>query len=355
MTTSARPVSLTGIKPTGDPHLGNYIGAIQPAIALAAEYDAYYFIADYHALTSVRDPAELDRDTAAVAATWLAFGLDPESVAFYRQSDVPETFELTWILACMTAKGLMNRAHAYKAARAANEAAGNPDLDAGVNMGLFEYPVLMAADILIMGADVVPVGRDQVQHVEYARDIAERFNQAYGERYAFTLPAHRTAAEEAEHTLPGLDGRKMSKSYDNTIPLFAAPERLRALVRRMKTDSTPVEEPKDPDASSLFAIYRHVAGDADQRALRERMLAGGLGWGEMKDIVFEALDAVLAGPRERYEALMADRSQIDAVLAAGAERARERARPLLEAVRDAIGISARGAVPGQAGGGRRSA
>jgi len=339
MATSPRPVSLTGIKPTGIPHLGNYVGAIRPAIALTADYDAFYFIADYHALTTVRDPALLDEYSRSVAASWLACGLDPEAVTLYRQSDVPETFELQWVLSCLTSKGLMNRAHAYKAARDRNQDAGVEDLDAGVSMGLFNYPVLMAADILIMAADVVPVGRDQVQHVEYARDIAERFNLAYGERFALPLPEHVTADDRDQSTMPGLDGRKMSKSYDNTIPLFSDRAALRTLIRRMKTDSTPVEEPKNPDTSSLFAIYRQFAAPADQDALRARMLAGGMGWGHMKDVVFEQLDAVLAGPRERYEALMADREALDAILLTGAERARGRARGVLGSVRRAVGIA----------------
>lgn len=338
MATPARPVSLTGIKPTGVPHLGNYVGAIRPAVALTADYDAFYFIADYHALTTVRDPLLLDEYSRSVAAAWLACGLDPESVTLYRQSDVPETFELQWVLACVTSKGLMNRAHAYKAARDRNRDAGLEDLDAGIDMGLFNYPVLMAADILVMAADVVPVGRDQVQHVEYARDIAERFNGAYGAGFALPLPEHVTADDRGESTMPGLDGRKMSKSYDNTIPLFADRATLRRLVRRMKTDSTPVEEPKDPDSSALFAIYRQFADAPERDALRARMLAGGLGWGDMKDVVFEQLDAVLAGPRERYDALMADRAELDAILLAGAGRARVRARHVLGSVRTAIGI-----------------
>lgn len=338
MTASSRRVSLTGIKPTGVPHLGNYIGAIRPAIELAETYDAFYFIADYHALTTVRDPGQLDEYSRSVAASWLACGLDPQRVTLYRQSDVPETFELHWVLSCVTAKGLLNRAHAYKAARDRNRESGEPDLDAGVSMGLFEYPVLMAADILVMSADVVPVGRDQVQHVEYARDMAERFNLAYGARFALTLPEHVTSADQGEHTMPGLDGRKMSKSYDNTIPLFCDAGRLRTLVRRIKTDSTPVEDPKDPDSSSLFAVYRQFADDDEREAVRARLTAGGLGWGQMKDILFERLDAELAGPRARYDELMGDRGELDRIIAGGAERARERAARLVGSVRDAIGI-----------------
>ncbi|MEQ9092671.1 MAG: tryptophan--tRNA ligase, partial [Miltoncostaeaceae bacterium] len=338
--TAPRPVSLTGIKPTGIPHLGNYVGAIRPAIALADRYDAYYFIADYHALTTVRDPALMDEYTRSVAATWLACGLDPERVVFYRQSDVPETFELAWVFSCLTSKGLMNRAHAYKAAVDRNREAGEPDLDAGVSMGLFNDPVLMAADIVVMEADVVPVGRDQVQHVEYARDITERFNLAYGGRYALAVPAHSVDEAADAHTMPGLDGRKMSKSYDNTIPLFAPAKELEKLVKRLKTDSTPLEEPKDPDASNLFAIHRQFATDAQSADLRSRMLAGGIGWGHIKGELFQVLDGYLAGPRERYAALMDDRAGLDAVLAAGAERARVRARRVLDDVRRAVGIAA---------------
>lgn len=337
--TSARSVSLTGIKPTGIPHLGNYVGAIRPAIALAGEYDAYYFIADYHALTTVRDPALMDEYTRSVAAAWLACGLDAERAVFYRQSDVPETFELAWVFSCLTAKGLMNRAHAYKAAVDRNRESGEPDLDAGVSMGLFNYPVLMAADIVVMGADVVPVGRDQIQHVEIARDIAERFNQAYGARHALTVPRHVVDEAADAHTVPGLDGRKMSKSYGNTIPLFAPAKELEKLVKRLVTDSTPLEEPKDPDSSTLFLMHRQFASPERSADLRTRMLAGGIGWGHIKAELFEVLDAYLAGPRERYAALMEDRAALDGVLDAGAERARARARRVLGDVRRAIGIA----------------
>ncbi len=335
----ARRISLTGIKPTGIPHLGNYAGAIRPAVALAESYDAFYFIADYHALTSVRDPALLDEYSRSVAASWLACGLDPATVTLYRQSDVPETFELQWVLSCLTGKGLLNRAHAYKAARDRNRDAGLEDLDAGIDMGLFNYPVLMAADILVMSADVVPVGRDQVQHVEYARDIAQYFNSAYGDRFSLTIPEHVTSDDRDENTMPGLDGRKMSKSYDNTIPLFADATTLRKLVRRITTDSTPVDEPKDPDSSAVFAVYRQFAPADERERVRARLSAGGMGWGQMKDILFETLDAQLAGPRERYETLMADRGELETILAGGAERARERATTLVAAVRSAIGIA----------------
>jgi tryptophanyl-tRNA synthetase len=334
----SRPVSLTGIKPTGVPHLGNFVGAIRPAIALAQQYDAYYFIADSHALTTVRDHELLDDHSRSVSASWLACGLDPDATTFYRQSDCPQTFELAWVLACVTPKGLMNRAHAYKAARDKNLQAGLKDLDTGVNIGLYNYPVLMAADILIMQTDVVPVGKDQVQHVEYTRDIAERFNAIYGDRYALKLPRNVTSEQEDENALPGLDGRKMSKSYGNTIPLFCDRDELRRLVRRLRSDSTPIEAPKDPDSSTLFAIYAQFAGEDEQSEIRKRLLEGGFGWGEMKDALFERLDAILTEPRKRYNALLEDRKALDEILQHGAEKARARARATLHATRAAIGI-----------------
>lgn len=333
-----RPISLTGIKPTGVPHIGNYIGAIRPALELAKKYDAYYFVADYHAQTTITDPKLLDHYSRAVAASWLACGLNPETTTFYRQSDVPGAFELNWILACVTAKGLMNRAHAYKAARDKNREAEIEDLDAGINMGLYNYPILMAADILIMESDVVPVGKDQVQHVEYARDIAERFNQVYGKSYEFKLPRNLTSNDEDENALPGLDGRKMSKSYDNTIPLFCERAELHKLIKRLKTDSTPVEAPKDPDSSSLFAIYKQFARASDQMVIRERLVKGGLGWGEMKEILFEELDTLLAPRRERYNYLIHHRKALDEILHHGAEKARARASRVLSSARAAVGI-----------------
>lgn len=333
-----RPISFTGIKPTGVPHLGNYVGAIRPALDLAKNYEPIYFIADYHALTTIRDPEKLDYYSRAVASSWLAGGLDPQTTIFYRQSDVPETMELTWVLATVTAKGLMNRAHAYKAARDRNREAGVTDLDAGVNMGLFNYPILMAADILQFEADVVPVGKDQVQHVEYARDIAVTFNQLFGERFKIKLPKALTSEDEDSNAMPGLDGRKMSKSYDNTIPLFCTRAELRKLVRRMATDSTPVEAPKDPDTSSVFGVYRQFASAEDVEAIAAQLRAGGMGWGELKDVLFEQLDRTLAEPRERYNELMADRKQLDAILAVGNAQARERVSKFLHSVRRAIGI-----------------
>lgn len=338
MGSTARKVSLTGIKPTGEPHLGNYIGAILPALELAGRYDSVYFIADYHALTTIRDPALLRQYTRSVAATWLAAGLDPDRTTFYRQSDVPETFELTWVLSCVTAKGLMNRAHAYKAVRDRNRAAGRDDLDAGVNMGLFNYPVLMSVDILIMEADVVPVGRDQVQHVEYTADIAGAFNSVYGDQYKFKIPVPIVPQAGSAHTLPGTDGRKMSKSYGNTIPLFAAEADLRKAIKRIPTDSVAVEAPKDPDSSVVFTLLERF-GEPDIVAdARARLLAGGMGWGELKTQLIEAVNGRFAPLRDRYEGLMAPGSELNDLLADGADKARKQTRPVLERVRDAVGI-----------------
>ena len=329
---------MTGIKPTGEPHLGNYIGAIVPALDLANSYESVYFIADYHALTTIRDRALLRHYTRSVAATWLAAGLDPDSTIFYQQSDIPEIFELSWVLSCLTGKGLMNRAHAYKAARDRNREAGKEDLDAGVNMGLFNYPVLMSVDILINEADVVPVGRDQLQHVEYAADIAGAFNSVYGDRYKFKIPRPVVSQENSAHTLLGTDGRKMSKSYNNTIPLFAPEAELRKVIRRIPTDSVPVEAPKDPDSSVVFVLLERF-GEPDAVAdTRARLVAGGLGWGAVKAQLTEAVSSRFAPMRDRYDALMAAGSELDDLLAHGADKARKQTRPVLEQVRDAIGI-----------------
>ncbi|MGI9330863.1 MAG: tryptophan--tRNA ligase [Gammaproteobacteria bacterium] len=326
---------LTGITTTGTPHLGNYAGAIRPAIQASRRDDAhsFYFLADYHALVKNQDPAAVHQSTLEIAATWLALGLDPERVVFYRQSDVPEIPELTWILNSVTAKGLMNRAHAYKAAVQANEESGNKDPDKGVTMALFSYPVLMAADILIFNAHKVPVGRDQKQHVEMARDIAQRFNHVY--RELFVLPD--AVIDDNTAVLSGLDGRKMSKSYNNTIPLFAPSKRLRKLIMKIKTNSLEPGEPKDPDDSALFDIYRAFATPQETASLREEY-AKGIGWGDAKQALFEYLDALLQEPREEYERLLAKPDYLEEVLVAGAGKARDIARPLIADVRDAVGI-----------------
>jgi tryptophanyl-tRNA synthetase len=327
---------LTGIKPTGSPHVGNLLGAIRPALRLADEgLEAMYFIADYHALTTVHDAKELRTLTYEVAATWLAMGLDPNKTLFYRQSDVPEIFELAWIFSCFTSKGWMNKAHAYKAIVADKEAAGEADVDAGINMGIYSYPVLMAADIIAFDIDLVPVGKDQVQHVEIARDIAQRINSAYG-KDVLRLP--RAKLEENAAIVPGIDGRKMSKSYGNQIPLFAPPKQMKKVVNSIVTDSTPPETPKDPEASTIFQIYKAIASPDECNALAERYRAG-IGWGDAKKALLERLEVELAPARERYDALMADTQKVDALLAAGAVKARATARKTLDRVRAAIGIS----------------
>jgi tryptophanyl-tRNA synthetase len=333
----AQRVVLTGIKPTGIPHIGNWLGAIRPGLQLAerAETQAIYFIADYHALSSVHDAAELRHMTYDVAATWLALGLDPARVLIYRQSDIPEIFELTWILTCMTTKGWMNKAHAYKAAVQKNMEAGEADPDVGINIGLYTYPILMAADILLFDTNLVPVGRDQVQHIEIARDIALRVNHLYGP--VLTLP--EALVDDDVAVVPGLDGRKMSKSYGNVVPLFLSSKQLRQTINKIVTDSTPPEVPKDPESSSIFQMYRAVASPERARELAARYRTG-IGWGEAKAALFELLDAELGPARERYAALMADTQRIDAILEDGARRARTVARCTLDRVRAAIGVAA---------------
>ncbi len=329
---SSTTIALTGIKPTGSPTLGNYLGMIRPALALTERHRALYFIADYHALTTVHDGAELRRLTHELAATWLAVGLDPRTALLYRQSDVPEIFEVAWILSCFAPKGLLNRAHAYKAIVEANEEAGRAS-DHGVSMGLFNYPVLMAADILSFDADVVPVGLDQKQHVEIARDIADAVNATYGE----VLRRPEPLVDQTTQTIPGTDGRKMSKSYGNTLPLFADAKSLTKQVMRIVTDSRRPEEPKDPEGDTLFRLYRAVAPEPDVEALRQRYLAGGVGYGEVKEDLAARLVAEFEAPRERYEELAADRARVDAILADGARRARELATPVLARLRRAVG------------------
>lgn len=335
---SAKTRVLTGITTTGTPHLGNYVGAIRPAIAAsrADDVESFFFLADYHALIKCDDPARIARSRLEIAATWLAAGLDPERVVFYRQSDIPEITELTWLLTCVTAKGLMNRAHAYKAATDANQAIGQ-DPDAGVTMGLFCYPVLMAADILMFNAHKVPVGRDQVQHIEMARDIGQRFNHLYGNgREFFVLP--EAVIDEAVATLPGLDGRKMSKSYDNTIPLFeGGAKRLKEAILRIVTDSRAPGEPKEPEGTALFTLFQAFA-EADESAAFAADLRAGLAWGEAKQRLFERIERDIAPLREKYDALMARPADIEDILQTGAARARAVAIPLLAELRAAVGL-----------------
>lgn len=328
---------LTGITTTGTPHLGNYAGAIRPAIAAshADNVESFYFLADYHALIKCDDPVRIQRSRLEIAATWLAGGLDTERATFYRQSDIPEIPELTWLLTCVASKGLLNRAHAYKASVDQNLAAGT-DADAGITMGLFSYPVLMAADILIFNAHKVPVGRDQVQHVEMARDIGQRFNHLFGQgKELFTMP--EAVIEDDVATLPGLDGRKMSKSYDNTIPLFSSSKELQSAISRIVTDSKLPGEAKDPSSSHLFTLYQAFSQRAGQDAMRADLVAG-LGWGDAKQRLFTLLDEQLAEPRERYHALMAKPGELEDILQAGAVKARKTAAPFLQQLREAVGL-----------------
>ncbi len=331
----AKQVVLTGITTTGTPHLGNYVGAIRPAVAASHRDDviSFYFLADLHALVKNQDPEAVHRSSLEVAATWLALGLDTDKAVFYRQSDVPEIPELTWILTSVTAKGLMNRAHAYKAAVQANEEAGSPDPDRGITMALFCYPILMAADILIFRANRVPVGQDQKQHVEMARDIAQRFNHHFGEH--FVLPEAEIGAHTA--VLLGLDGRKMSKSYGNAIPLFSPQKQLRKLIMRIKTNSLEPGVPKETEGSTLFDIYKAFATPAEVEAMRARYAAGA-GWGELKQDLCEYLEGQLSAPRAEYERLLAAPDHVEGVLRRGAEQARAMAAPFLAEIRRAVGI-----------------
>lgn len=328
---------LTGITASGTPHIGNYIGAIKPAIEMSKQpnTDCHYFVADYHSLVKLWDPERREQYIYEIAATWLALGLDVEKTTFYKQSDVPETMELYWIVTSLAAKGLLNRSHAYKALVAENEAAGKKDPDFGITMGLFCYPILMTADILMPNAKMIPVGKDQIQHVEIARDIAARFNHVYGE--VFELP--EAVVDKNVPVIPGLDGRKMSKSYDNTIPLFCEEKKLKKLINKIKTNSQLPEEPKDPTTCNVFQLYTCFASEAEISALAEKYKAGGMGWGEAKSILFNCINDHIKAPRERYKTLMANRGEIDRALKIGAKKARELAGPLLNKIKKKIGIA----------------
>ncbi|OYU45895.1 MAG: tryptophan--tRNA ligase [Burkholderiales bacterium PBB4] len=325
---------LTGITTSGTPHLGNYVGSIRPAVraSRAQGVESFYFLADYHALIKIDEPARIQRSTLEIAASWLAAGLDPELVTFYRQSDVPEIPELTWFLTCVTGKGVLNRAHAYKASVDKNTAAG-VDPDADVTAGLFMYPVLMGADILMFNAHKVPVGRDQIQHIEMARDMAASFNHRYGEHF---VPP-QAEIEESVATLPGLDGRKMSKSYDNTIPLFSSREQLKKLIAGIKTDSRAPGEPKDTEGSALFQIYQAFATETETQALRQAF-AEGIAWGDAKAILLDRVDQEIAPMRAAYEDLMAHPERIEALLLKGAQKARAIATPFMAQLRSAVGL-----------------
>ncbi len=331
---------LTGITTSGTPHLGNYVGAVRPAVAAsrAPGVESFYFLADYHSLIKVQDPARVQRSTLEIAATWLACGLEPDKVWFYRQSDIPEVQELTWLLTCVAGKGILNRAHAYKASVDKNREIGEDD-DAGVTAGLFMYPVLMAADILLFNANKVPVGRDQIQHIEMARDFGQRFNHVYGEpvgKQFFALP--EAVIEENVATLPGLDGRKMSKSYDNTIPLFVPREQLKKLIYSIVTDSRAPGESKDADNSNVFQLYQAFATNEETAAMRQAF-ADGIAWGEAKQALFERIDREVTPLREKYDVLINEPGKIEAILRDGAQRLRERyVDTTMKALREAVGL-----------------
>jgi tryptophanyl-tRNA synthetase len=335
-----KTIVLTGITTTGTPHLGNYVGAIRPAIVASKDPTVapFYFLADYHALIKCQEPERIRQSSLEIAATWLALGLDTANAVFYRQSDVPEILELSWMLSCVASKGLLNRAHAYKAAVAENEQSGENDADKGISLGLFGYPVLMAADILLFNVNKVPVGKDQVQHIEMARDMAGRFNHIYGEH--FVLP--EAVIDEQSATLTGLDGRKMSKSYNNTIPLFEPEKKLRKLINKIKTNSLEPNEPKDTEGCTLFSIYKSFATPAEVAAIRQRY-AEGIAWGEMKQILFEHINEHITPARERYEALLNAPEHIEQQLQEGAEKARAISVPFMKELRKAVGIARIGA------------
>ena len=336
MTPPTRTRVLTGITTTGTPHLGNYVGAIRPTVQASRDLstDGFYFLADYHALIKCDEPARIQRSTLEIAASWIASGLDPDKVIFYRQSDIPEIPELTWLLTCVTGKGVLNRAHAYKAAVDKNNAAGH-DPDSDVSAGLFMYPVLMGADILMFKAHKVPVGRDQIQHIEMARDMASSFNHLYGEH--FVLP--EAVIEASVALLPGLDGRKMSKSYDNTIPLFAPAAQMRKQIAAIVTDSQAPGEPKTTEGSTLFQIYQAFA-NANETAAMARAYTDGIGWGDAKHMLFERIDREIAPMREHYQSLIDNPAHIDKILLSGADKARQLATPFMRELRHAVGLRA---------------
>ena len=330
-----KKVVLTGIKPTGEPHLGNYFGAIKPALELAKDYQARYFIADYHALNGLKDSRLMRQYTLSIAAAWLACGLDPDEVIFYRQSQVPEIFELTTFLMAFTAKGLMNRAHAYKAAVDENERGGQSP-DHQINMGLFTYPVLMAADILLFDTQLVPVGQDQKQHVEMAADIAQAVNHCYNQSL-FVIP--QTYIQKEQALVIGLDGRKMSKSYGNIIPLFAPAKQLKKLVNSIVTNSQGVEEKKDPDTCSVFTLYKLFADARQQEELAREYRAGGMGWGHAKAQLFDVMENALAPLRSKYEELMAKPDEIYQLLDEGRAKIHKIAREKMQILREVVGLA----------------
>jgi tryptophanyl-tRNA synthetase len=319
------PRALTGIKPTGSPHIGNLLGMYRPALALQQSHEGFFFVASYHALTTMRDPEQMRAQTIEVAANWLALGLDPARSVLWAQHDVPEVTELAWILSCITSKGMMDKAHAFKDALAKSKE---------VNVGLYTYPVLMAADILAFDSHVVPVGKDQKQHVEMTRDMAQRFNHLYGE----TLVVPEPLIKKEVAVVPGLDGQKMSKSHGNAIEIFLSEKKLRKKFMSIVTDSKGVDDPKDPDTCNVFQLYKLFATEAQQADLAERYRAGGLGYGHAKQELFEVANAQLSAPRVRYEQLMANPEEVRKILDDGAVRARAVARTTLDRVRKAVGL-----------------
>jgi tryptophanyl-tRNA synthetase len=319
--------SLSGIKPTGTPHLGNYLGMIRPSIAMQKTHETFYFIANYHALTTVRDPKALRHDTLSVAAQFLALGLDPAHGAFYRQSDIPQVTELTWILGCMTSMGDLMRAHAYKAAKDKGE-------EGSINHGTFTYPVLMAADIILFDADVVPVGQDQVQHIEMARAMAQRFNHYYGE----TLKEPKELVQANVAVVPGVDGRKMSKSYNNGIEPLSSPKELKKQVMNIVTDSKGLEDKKDPDTCNIVALYKFFATPTELEEMKSKYRAGGYGYGHAKMALLEKLEAEFGPARAKYEELMKRPADLEDILQDGAKKARKVAEGVLERTLKACGI-----------------
>ena len=333
----SKKIILTGITPSGTPHLGNYIGAIKPAIEMSHNdnYDCFYFIADQHSLIKLWDKNLRQQYILEIASSWLALGLDPDKALLYRQSDIPEIMELTWILTSVAPKGLLNRAHAYKSLVDKNIQDDNIDPDKGITMGLFNYPVLMAADILMFDTDFVPVGKDQIQHIEIARDIANRFNHIYKKP---ALKAPEVMINEDSQTIPGIDGRKMSKSYGNTIPLFSTEKKLRKQIMKIITNSQLPEEKKDPNNSSIFSIYKSVANEAEIKSLSDKYLAGGLGWGDAKQILFEKVNQYIGEAREKYDYYINNKDVVSQILAEGAAKARPIAIEKLKKIKDIIGM-----------------
>ncbi len=324
---------LTGITPSGYPHLGNYIGAIKPSLELLDEKcESFLFIADLHALIKVSDPEQLNQLTHGIALAWMASGLDPEKTYFYRQSDVPEITELAWILSCVTEKGLLNRAHAYKAATDVNKESGKKDTDEGISMGLFSYPLLMACDILTPNATHVPVGKDQKQHLEIARDIAEKFNKKYGE--VFNIPE---AVINEEKTVLGTDGRKMSKSYNNIVPILSSEKDLKKSIMSIVTNSQEPGEKKDWKDNTLFSIYSSFAADNQIKDMKHKY-EDGIGWGDAKNIVFNDLNDLIKPIRDKYLELESRKSDTEEILQTNAKEVRTHTQSLIKKVKDFVGI-----------------